>query len=143
MGLVSRLSVARCLAQPICGQAQSPSWWCAHCSANGFQCPGSWEVGCLLPPIGSSQIVPVSLQGSTMFLSRAFCCEPTPASGYYCARPRWAVSVNGPLTLPSTMLSHITSSVYPQHGIRQGAFCKKIQLFISMGTFNPSIPVLQ
>ena len=33
---------------------------------DGFQCQGSWEVGCLLPPIGPSQILPFILQGSTM-----------------------------------------------------------------------------
>ena len=70
----------------------------APLSQDGFHCQGSWEVGCLLPPIGSSQILPPSLQGSTKFFIGASCCETTPPKGYYHTWPRWAVSVNGPLT---------------------------------------------
>ena len=48
---------------------------CAPLSQGGFQHQGSWEVGHLLPPIGLSAVLPVSLQGSTLFLVRASCCE--------------------------------------------------------------------
>lgn len=58
---------------------------------DGFQRRGSWEVG-HLPPTGPSRILPVSLEGSPVVLIRA----SGYASGYCCARPRWAVLVNGP-----------------------------------------------
>ena len=61
----------------------------------GFRRQGSWEVGCLLPPIGPSHIFPVTF----LFLFRASCCETSPASSYYHAWSRWAVSVNGSLTV--------------------------------------------
>lgn len=58
---------------------------------DGFQRRGSWEVG-HLPPMGPSRILPVSLEGSPVVLIRA----SRYASGYCCARPRWAVLVSGP-----------------------------------------------
>ena len=64
---------------------------------DGFQCQGFWEVGGFLPPTGPSQIFLVSLQGSTMFLTRASYCETVHTSSYYPAWPRWAFSANGPL----------------------------------------------
>ena len=70
---------------------------CVPLSQDGFQHQGSWEVGHLLPPTGPSQILPVSLQGSTMFLIGAS-CETVHASGYCRAWPRWTASVNGSLT---------------------------------------------
>ena len=69
---------------------------CAPLSQDGVQHQRSWEVGCLLPLIGPSQILPVSLQGSTLFLIRASYCETTQASSYYHAGPRLSVSVSGP-----------------------------------------------
>ena len=47
----------------------------APLSQDGFQCQGSWEVGCLLPATGPSQSLLVSLQGSPMFFIRVSCCE--------------------------------------------------------------------
>ena len=70
----------------------------ASLSQDGFQRQAFWDVGGLRPPIGPSQVLPVSLQGSTVFLIRASCCEITFASGYYGAWPRWEGSVCGPLT---------------------------------------------
>ena len=46
-------------------------------SQDGFQCHRPWEVGCLLPPIGPSQRLQVSLWGSTGFLTLASCWETT------------------------------------------------------------------
>ena len=54
---------------------------CTPLSQDGFWRQGSSEVGCLFPPVGPSQILLVSLQGSTKFLIRASCCETTHASG--------------------------------------------------------------
>ena len=65
MGLASGLSLANHFAWPTHGLAQGPSWWLSSFSQDGFQRQGSWEVGQLLPPGGPSQILPVSLQGST------------------------------------------------------------------------------
>ena len=65
---------------------------------DGFQCQGFWEFSYSFPPIGPSQILLVSLQGRTMFLIRAPCCETIHASSYYPVWPRRAVLVNGPLT---------------------------------------------
>ena len=67
-------------------------------SQDGFQPQGFWGVGHLLPSIVP---LPVSRQGSTMFLIRVSFCETTHASNYYHAWPRWAVSVNGFLTCPN------------------------------------------
>ena len=57
-----------CLALPWSG---SGSFLVAHAplSQDGFQHQGSWEVGCLLPPVGPSLILLVSLQSSTRSLS--------------------------------------------------------------------------
>ena len=44
---------------------------CASLSQGGFQRQGSWEGGHLLPPTGPSQILLVSLWGSTIVLIRA------------------------------------------------------------------------
>ena len=85
-------------SSPMPGLARGPSWWHTSLGQDGFQRQGSWEVGQLLPPTGPSQILLVSFQGSIMFLVRAYCCETAHASGYYCAWPRWAGSVNGSLT---------------------------------------------
>lgn len=95
MGLISRSSLASHLAWPTFGPAQGSSWWCRHLSAETDPSQGFREVDGLLPPLGPSQILPVSLQGSTGFLIRASCCDPTHASGYYCAWPRWTASGNG------------------------------------------------
>ena len=59
----------------------------ASLSQDGFQRRGSWEVGCLLPPVGLSHILRATLQGSSVFLISASCCETTHASGYFCAWP--------------------------------------------------------
>ena len=67
-----------CLA--VLGLAQGPSWWCASLSQDGFQCQGSWEVCCLLPSTGLAHIILVSLQGRTMCLFGASCCETSPAN---------------------------------------------------------------
>ena len=87
---------------PIFGLAQGPSWWYMHLLAKMDSIAENsgrlGKAGCLLSPTSPSQILPVSLQGSTMFPIRAFCYETAHASGYYCAWPRWAVSDNGPLT---------------------------------------------
>ena len=88
MGFVSRLSLATCLAQFILGLAQGPSWWCEHLSAK----MDSSAKDPLLPPVGPSQVLLVSLQGSTLFLIWASCCEIPHASAYYCAWPRCVVS---------------------------------------------------
>ena len=83
-GLGSRLSLAICLAPPMHDLAPGPPWWCEHLSAkmdSGAKDPGRL-VGRLLPPIGPSQVLLVSLQGSTTFLIRASCCETTHASSY-------------------------------------------------------------
>lgn len=55
----------------------------APLSQDGFQRQGCWDVGHLPLPIGPSQILLVSLQGSTKVLIRASCCETTHARGYY------------------------------------------------------------
>lgn len=49
----------------------------APLSQDGFQRQGCWDVGHLPLPIGPSQILLVSLQGSTKVLIRASCCETT------------------------------------------------------------------
>lgn len=124
MGLVSMLSLASHLAQPILGLVQGPSWWCPHLSAkmdSSTKDPGKLVISSLL--LAPSQVLLVSLQGSTTFLSRASCCETVHARAYYCAWPRWAVSVSGPLTqvqlcsrvshLDCITHMHVTSSQYP------------------------------
>lgn len=55
-------------------------------------------IGRLLPPLGTSPVLPVGLRDSTRSLIKASCCKTTHASGYHGAWPRWAVSVDGPLT---------------------------------------------
>jgi len=78
--------------------SDSGSWWCVHLSAKMDS--STKDSGRLVPPpTGPSQILLVSLQGCMVFLIRAFCCETIHARGYYHVWPRWAVSVNGPLTL--------------------------------------------
>ena len=71
MGLISGLSLASHLAQPIIGLAQGRFWWHVCLSAN----MDSRANGCLLPPMGPSHILLVSLQGCTLFLIRASSCE--------------------------------------------------------------------
>ena len=66
---------------------------------DGFQGQRFWEVSHLLPPTGPSQTLLISFQSSTIFPIRASCCEATQASSYYHASLRWAVSVNGSLTI--------------------------------------------
>ena len=96
------LPLANCFAWPITdltqgllGDTRAPL------SQDIFQHQGSWEVGSLLPLIGSSHLLLVSLQVSTWvpeFLIRASCCETTPASSYCLAWPQWADScVSGSL----------------------------------------------
>lgn len=97
MELVSRLSLTSRLAWPVLGLTQGPSWWPAHLPAkmhSSAKDPG--EVGCLLPPVGLSLILLVSLQGGTRFLIRASCHH---ASGYCRAWPSWAISVKGPVAV--------------------------------------------
>ena len=81
-----------------------PGGTCTPLHEDGFQQQESWEVGCLFPPIRPSQILQVSLQGSSMFPLRASYCGITQGSGYYHAWPKWAVTVHGLLTFPP--LSH-------------------------------------
>ena len=83
MGLVSGLPLAN--PQPF-GPAQGPSWWHMHLSAK--EDSNVREIGCLLLPAGLSQILLVSLQGSSMFLTRASSSETAHASGYCGAWPR-------------------------------------------------------
>ena len=73
MGLVSRLSLARCLAGLIITLAQGPSWW--HTSLSVMRHSSAKDPGSLpsLPPVSSSQILPVILEGSTIFLIKASC----------------------------------------------------------------------
>ena len=99
MGSLSTLSLASHLDWPMLGLAQGPGGVCIS-QPRQISHQGSWEVCHLFPPIGPSQIVPVSLQGSTMFLTEGSCCETTHARGYYGTWPRWAVSVSGLLTHP-------------------------------------------
>lgn len=66
---------------------------------DGFQGQRFWEVSHLLPPTSPSQTLLISFQSSTIFPIRASCCEATQASSYYHASLRWAVSVNGSLTI--------------------------------------------
>ena len=71
MGLVSGqwMFLAHRLTRPVRDRAQGPSWVaCASLSQDGFQRQGFWEIGPLLPPMGPSQVLLVSLQGSTRFL---------------------------------------------------------------------------
>ena len=98
MCLVSGVSLADCLVQPALGLAQGPSCRCEHLSAkmdSRAKDPGMLVVFSLLlalsdPPDQSSRQHLVPNQDP--------CCETSHASGYYCAWPRWAVSVNGPMT---------------------------------------------
>ena len=104
MELVSGLSLTTHLSWPVLGLTQGPSWWPAHLPAkmhSSAKDPG--EVGCLLPPVGLSLILLVSLQGSTVFCIRDSCHESAHVSSYYCAWTRWAVLVNGPLTILQTL----------------------------------------
>ena len=97
MELVSGLSLTTHLSWPVLGLTQGPSWWPAHLPAkmhSSAKDPG--EVGCLLPPVGLSLILLVSLQGCTLFLIRASCHH---ASGYCRAWPSWAISVKGPVAV--------------------------------------------
>ena len=55
-------------------------------------------VWCLLPPLGPSQILPVSFWWQHPVPYRDLLLGTTHASGYYHAWPRQAVSVNGSLT---------------------------------------------
>ena len=59
---------------------------------------------------------------STKFLIGTSCCELTQASGYHCAWPRWAVSVNGSLNLLAPALLFLQHSrhgpaSWPLHGL--------------------------
>ena len=72
MRLVSGLSLAS-LARLMFGLAQGASWWLPHLSQDRFQCQGFWETAPLLPPMGPTQILQVSFQGSTMYLILATC----------------------------------------------------------------------
>ena len=78
----------------------------APLSQDGFQNQGSWEVGCLVSPIGLSHVLLVSLQGSTVFLIRDSCYETTQWRGYCCAWPRWTVSVSSSPTLAYILSIH-------------------------------------
>ena len=74
MGLVSWLSLANSFAWPTSGSGSFlvvP----APLSQEVFQHQGFWKVGCLLPLMGPSQVLLVSLQGSTPFLIGPSCCE--------------------------------------------------------------------
>ena len=77
MGLVSGFSLASHLVWPVLGLTQVYTSFLVMCT---LLSQGSWED--LLPPIGPSQILLVSLQGSTVFLIRASCCETTHESNY-------------------------------------------------------------
>lgn len=55
----------------------------APLSQDGFQCQGSWKACGLLFPVGPSQTLPASFQGSTTFPIRTSCCETALASSYY------------------------------------------------------------
>ena len=66
MGLVSGVSLANHLAWLILCVVPSTLSVTMDSSAKD---PGIWSS---LPPVGSSQILPVSLQGSTIFLIKAF-----------------------------------------------------------------------
>ena len=75
MELLSGLFLANHLAQPILGLAQGPSWWCPHFSAkmdSSTKDPGRLGVSSFL--LAPPKFL-VSLWGSTMFLTRASCCE--------------------------------------------------------------------
>ena len=61
---------------------------CTSLSQYGFQCQGFWKDSCLFPPTVPSQILLVSLQGSTMFLIRASYHESVHERGYYHAWTR-------------------------------------------------------
>lgn len=78
----------------------------APLSQDGFQNQGSWEVGCLVSPIGPSHVLLVCLQGSTVFLIRDSCYETTQWRGYCCAWPRWTVSVSSSPTLAYILSIH-------------------------------------
>ena len=54
-----------CLTHTWSGSGSFLLVW-ASLSQDGFQHRGCWKVGGLLPPTGPSQILPVSLQGSTI-----------------------------------------------------------------------------
>ena len=120
MRLVSWLSLANHLSWPhIWSDMGSFLVARASLGQDGFQHQGFWEVGHLLPPVGPSQTLMVSLQGSTMFLIGASCCETTHASGYR-AWARWLVSVSGSLTEPDSTQSwkairHIAFTVQNLH----------------------------
>ena len=107
MGSLSTLSLASHLDWPMLGLAQGPGGVCIS-QPRQISHQGSWEVCTLLPPMGPSQILLVSLQGITIFFIRAYCCETTHVGGYYHAWPRWAVSVNGSKQ-KYWHLSHITA----------------------------------
>ena len=93
-GLVSGSSLAS-LTWPIFDLTQGPSWWHMHLSVkmdSSAKAPGRLVISSLLLPPPPSSL-------KNHVLIRASCCEKTLVSGCYCAWPRWAVSVNGPLIL--------------------------------------------
>lgn len=96
--LVSELSLANCLAQPIFGLTQGPSWWPVHLSDKVDS--SDKDSGRLV--ISSLWLGPPKFfwfSESTMFFIKAACCETTRTSSYYFAWPWWVVSVNGSPTL--------------------------------------------
>ena len=112
MGLVSGLSLAAHLAWPTSGLTQHPSWWRAHLSAkldsseeDSGRLVGHIIGWRLLPPFGPSRILLLNLVfgGSTVFLIGTSCCKITRAS----ARPRWAISVNGSLTVCTLTVTQV------------------------------------
>ena len=58
-------------------------WSDASLSQGGIPCRGLWEGGRLLPPLGPSQILLVSFQGSIVFLTGSSYCETTHTSSCY------------------------------------------------------------
>ena len=115
MELISRLPLANHLLGPgsflvwlrviLCDMSVS--------QPNGFQRQRFWEVGHLLPLLSSSQFLLVSFWGSTAFHIGASFFETTLANHYYCASPRWAVSVNGSLTDTQNIVRFYKHSFQP------------------------------
>ena len=104
MGFVSALSLASHLSWPIFGLTQGLGGACVSArmdsSTKDLERIGRVYYGLASPPsLAPLEFFWLVFRGSTKFIVGTSCCGMTQASGYHCAWPRWAVSVNGSLNL--------------------------------------------
>ena len=89
-----------CLGEEQQGKETQENCSATWLTVSGFMGMGFISGFSLASHRSPSQILPVSLQGSTMFLIRASCCGKTHARGCCHAWLRWAALVNGAQRLP-------------------------------------------